>query len=359
MRTLVLLIVSIVLGTGCTRTYLADTVDLEWDWAPFTGTRHELHMPYVAGSDFDLYTVHEGREDPADWTIESEDASVIRVDSTANGSAHVSATGAGTANVSLRDADGHVVFETPFDVRQANRAELFAHGPLIIDRPEMQESWDEIRIVVGGSATFEVEWFDANERLFGNGALSTAAPPGVTAEARRTFLFEDREWVTFTPTEVGTFDVELRANGVAVRTVRIIALTEDAVATVLLHGMDESAAEEGDVLTVLAQAYDAQGRTIFGIDYAWDLDGETQTGFGDLFRYSLVPGETAMLEAQSSSMSAQVMIQAMEGWVDSTNHLGCSIAPWSGRAALAPWVVAFGLFVFIRRRSARRVHSGV
>jgi hypothetical protein len=350
MRTLALTFIALVLGAGCSRVGLGDTVDLDWNWAPLLGPSDELHLPYVAGADFDLYTRFVDEDDQVGWTLESDDASVLRIDSTENGDASVTATGAGTTTVRILDEEGELVYDTPVDVRQATRAELLAHGAMIIGRPEMQESWDEIRVLAGGSATFEVQWYDGDERLYGNGALTAVATGDILVEPRRTFLFEDREWVTFTPGSVGTYDVELRANGVAVRTVRVIAVAEDAVDSVSLHGMDESAAGEGDVLTVLAQAYDAEGRAIFGTEYSWDLDGIAQEGLGDLFRYELVPGDFRMLQAHGV-MDAAVMIQATEGWVDSTNNLGCTVSPGvPANGALSLLALGAAAIALARRR---------
>lgn len=355
MRNLALMMSCLALATGCQQIGLADSVDLELNWAPLVGPSDALHTPYVAGSDFHVYTLDVDEEEAAGWTIESSDAAVLRVDATADGSADVTATGAGASTMSVLDASGQVVHETEIEVRQPTRAELFAHGALIVDRPELQEAWDEIQVLAGGSATFEVRWFDGDTRLFGNGALSAVAEGDITVEPRRTFLFEDREWVTFTPHAPGTYEVELLANGAPVRMVRVVAVTEDAVDTVLLHGMDETAAQAGDLLSVLAQAYDAEGRAIFGVEYTWDLDGDVEEGEGDLFRYELEPGRYRMLGAHSTTMDAQVMIQADEGYVDSTNNLGCAAAAVGvrGSAALAPLAIGLALVTVARRRRRR------
>ncbi|MCZ7677480.1 MAG: hypothetical protein M5U28_01355 [Sandaracinaceae bacterium] len=244
MRTLAFLAALTALATGCNTVRLADTVDLTFDWSPLPSD--ELHTPYVAGADFGLYTIGAGEDDTVGWTLESDDPSILRVDSTDDGDADVTAVGAGETAVRILDERGELVHAAPIDVRQADRAELFAHGGLILGRPELQEDWDDIYVLAGGSATFEVRWFEGDTRLFGHGALTASAEGEIVVEPRRTFLFEDREWVTFTPLAPGEYDVELLANGVPVRTVRVIAVTEDAIAQVQLHGMDESAARRGE-----------------------------------------------------------------------------------------------------------------
>lgn len=352
MRTLAFLAALTTLATGCNTVRLADTVDLTFDWSPLPSD--ELHTPYVAGADFGLYTTGAGEDDTVGWTLESDDPSILRVDSTDDGDADVTAVGAGETAVRILDERGELVHAAPIDVRQADRAELFAHGGLILGRPELQEDWDDIYVLAGGSATFEVRWFEGDTRLFGHGALTASAEGEIVVEPRRTFLFEDREWVTFTPLAPGEYDVELLANGVPVRTVRVIAVTEDAIAQVQLHGMDESAARRGDLLTVLAQAYDAEGRAVFGVEYAWDLDGATQLGEGDLFRYAFAPDVRSMLTAHHADMEVQVEIQAEDGFVDSTNRLGCSAAPGVGAGApLAPGLLVAGLAALRLRRRGR------
>lgn len=349
MRTLACLVAVAGLATGCERIGLADSVDLTFDWNPLPSD--ELHTPYVAGADFSLFTTGVDEDDREGWSIESADPSILRVDSTADGAADVTATGAGETTIIVRDERGTARHEAPIEVRQANRAELFAHGGLIIGRPELQEDWDTIHVLVGGQATFEVRWFDGEERLFGHGALSATSSTGeVIVEPRRTFLFEDREWVTFSPQSPGEHEVTLLANGTAVRTVRVVGVEAGAVDHVELHGMDESAARDGDLLTVLAQAYDAEERAIFGVEFAWDLDGNTEDGFGDLYRYTFRPGTTHMLGAHFGELDVQAMIQGEEGFVDSTNRLFCSVTHVGLRTAGFPLASLLVLALVLRRR---------
>lgn len=351
MRSLTLTFVFALALSGCNTARLADDVDFVFNFAPLILPSDELHTPYVAGASLRLYTIGVSNEDTERWRLASADPSVLRIDSTEDGDAEVTATGAGETIVTIHDARGDVVHTAPIDVRQADRAELLAHGPLIIGRPELQQEWDEIVILTGGSATFEVHWYDGQERLHGNGALSAVASGDIEVAPRQTFFFENREWVTFTPRTPGEYDVTLRANGVDVRSVRIVAVTEEAIDSAALHGMDESEARQGDPLAVYAQAYGFDGEPIFGVDYAWDLDGEEQEGLGDLFRYHLASGEVRMLGAQRDDLTAHAMIQARHGFVDSTNRLGCSVFAVGGPARV-PSAAAVGLLALtlLRRR---------
>lgn len=352
-NTLCLTALAVLATTGCNTIRLADSVDLTFDWAPLVH-HDELHMPYVAGASFSLYTVGVDQDHRVGWTIESNDPSVIRVDTTMDGDADVTAVGAGTASMTLFDEDGNNVHDIALDVRQPDRAELAAHGALILDRPDLQEDWSEIYVLAGGEATFEVTWFEGDQELFGNGALTAIAEGDIVVTPRRTFLFEDREWVTFAPGSPGTYDVQLLANGQPVRTVRIIAVSEDAVDSVALYGMDESSAQAGDLLTVLAQAYDVDGHPVFGVEYNWDLDGVDQLGYGDLYRYALAPESPRRLCARFAALEADAMIHANEGFVDSTNRLGCSVGGVGMPAGSALPALLLAVAALRARRRARR-----
>lgn len=353
MRSLSLACVIIASLTGCQRVGLADDVDLTFDWGFFP--EDHLHQPYVAGSSFSLRITDVEAETAARWSLTSEDPGRLTLGETEDGRASATASAAGPATVTVIDESGNPVHAADLDIRQATAAELFAHGGLILHRPELQEDWDQIQVLVGGSATFQVRWLDGSVPLNGNGALSAEASEDVVVEARRSFLFEDREWVTFTPLAPGEHPVTLRANGVAVRTVLILAVEADAVDHIELHGMDESRAQRDDQLAVLAQAYDAEERPIFGVEYSWDLDGEAELGEGDLYRYTFVPGVTGMLHAGAAGHDAQVMIQGEEGYVDSTNRIGCSARPW--RSGGGPVTALAALTLLLARRGLRRARA--
>ena len=353
---MLLLVAGAVASAGCQHVALADDVDLDFDFFRLLGPSDMLHSPYVAGADFDVYSVTDGRHSEEGWRISTSDASVVRVDETVgDGFASVTAVGAGSVDLILSDAGGDEIHRSSVEVTQADRAELRAHGPMIVGREELQpEDTDQIQVLVGGSGTFLVEWHAGETRLFGHGALSAESDAGVTAEPRRTHLFEDREWVTFTALEAGRHEVRLMANGALLRTITIVAVDEAAVDHVLLHGMDESEATTGDPLAVYAQAYDADGVPIYGVEYEWDLDEEPETGLGDVYRYSFESGRERMLCARHGEQEAFASIQAAHGWVDSTNRLGCSTSGAAPGWLALPALAAFaGLLPAWRRRRPR------
>ena len=298
---------------GCNGVRLADSVDLELDFNFLDGPSDRLHSPYVAGADFDVYATGLDDDEETHWSIGTSDPSVIFVGETIGrgGAANVVALSPGTVDLIARDDTGDDEHRATVEVVQPDEARLVAHGPQIVRRPELQpENTDELRVLVGGSGTFMVRWFAEGDRLFGHGALSTESDPGVVAEPRRSFLFEDREWVTFHVSEVGSHEVRLFANGELTRTITVIGVTDADIDDVQIHGMDESGASEGEPLVVYAQAYAADGTPIYGVEYQWDLDGDPVDGLGDLFRYGYAPGVSAELCARHGDLEAIATISA-------------------------------------------------
>jgi len=343
------------LAMACGGPRLADGIDLDLDLFPLVGPSDRLHSPYVAGADFSVWSIHADEEDEIGWTIETSDPSVIRVvEQVGDGHARVSATAPGEVDLLIRDAEGQELHRTGVEVIQPDRADLVAHGPRIVRRPELQpETTDELRVLVGGSGTFLVEWFAGNDRLLGHGALSASSGDGVVVEPRQTHLFEDREWVTFTALEPGRHEVELMANGELTRTITIVAVEEAAIDHVELHGMNEGEASEGQQLVVYAQAYADDGTPIYGVEYEWDVDGAREEGLGDLYRYEFAPGVVRELCARHGAHESFATIQSSGGFVDSTNRIGCSVSPVGAGGGLPIAAMALFGIAFVRRRRAR------
>ncbi|MBX3275596.1 MAG: hypothetical protein KF729_35380 [Sandaracinaceae bacterium] len=350
---------------GCHGARLADDIDLELDFNPLRGPSDRLHSPYVAGARFTVYTIGVDREDREGWTVASSDESILSVlEERTGGEARVRASAPGTVSLILRDERGDEVHRARVEVLQPDRLELVAHGPLLVRRPELQPpSTDELQVLAGGSATFLVEWYADGDQLFGNEALSATSDDGVRAEPRQSYLFENREWVTLHAETPGRHEVRLFANDVLTRTITVVVVEESAIDRVELHGEDERGARDGDPLVVYAQAYAADGTPIYGVEYAWDLDGRAQEGLGDLFRYNFDSTRRRMLGAHHDDLDAFAEIQAREGFVDSTNRIGCSAAPGArGPLGASLAVLAAAALALTRRRRARatprqRAHS--
>jgi len=161
---------------------------------------------------------------------------------------------------------------------------------------------------------------------------------------------QNREWLTLETTTAGTGSLQLFADGVKVAMVPLVVVPDSAITEVVLVTASESGRHEGEWLVALAQAYDATGTRIFGVDYPWNVDGAMQTADGDLYRYKFKAGQTSMVRAQRGTHADTVMIQSGGGYVDSTNRVGCTAG---GGGSLVVGLVGLGL-VRVQRRRRRR-----
>jgi MYXO-CTERM domain-containing protein len=350
---------AIVVGVGaCGPTYtMTDDIDLTWDFT-LVPRRFEdnLHTPYVRGTKVTVFA-HSSDEGHsfAGWTVVSSDPEVFRVDDNAletDGRAlasHGQAVGEGTAELRLLDSRGREVGSGLAEVVVPDRVEIAAHGSLILGR-EDEAPVTEARVVAQGEATFLVRYVRGNRELHGNGVLSVAAPAGVTPEARTSFLFENREWLTLHTSGPETGTLAVAADGVKVAELPIVVLPETAIADVVLLTQSEKGHVDGDWLVTLAQAYDGNGERVFGVDYAWNVNGVAQEGDGDLYRYQFKKGEFAMVQARRGTHTDSVMIQSEGGRVDSTNNIGCAAG---GGGSLAVGLAGLGAVALGRRRRRR------
>jgi uncharacterized protein (TIGR03382 family) len=363
MRTLpALTLAAIALGaTGCPAVAIVDDVDFELNFTPIVGPSDALHAPYVVGSSMNLYLETQSVGDTRRWTIESTDPAIFTVDPPQYDSrgdfksARGHALAPGVATLRVIDDGGSVRRSIPITVAIPSTIAIDHHGPLLVERPELRSDWGDGRIVVGGTSTYLASYFDGPDRLSGNGALSARVTSGrATVDVVNTYLFEDRDWLQVTPTAAGPFTVELMVGGQVIRTLEGIAVPASEVADVRIYGEDESKARAGEWLVALAVATDAQGRIIWGVEYKWDLDGQSEPGMGDLYRYPYDPKKRHMVAASFGQLSAVAMIHGGNGFVDSTNRVGCSAAPGTpSRGATATIVLGLLLLAFGLRRRLR------
>ena len=344
---------------GCGATYsMTDDIDLTWDFA-LTPRRFDdnLHSPYVRGAMMTVFAHSSDKgESLRNWSIESSDASVFAVSTAVDASsdhdlaASGRAVGEGMATLTLRDPHGNAVGRAFAEVLVPDAVELDSHGSLILGRDD-EAAVREARVLAGGTATYLVRYFRGGRELPGNGVLSAVAPVGVTAEPRTTFVFENREWLSLSTTAVGSGALALAADGAVMPAVPMMVVPESAIADVVVLTEAEGGHEDGDWLAALAQAYDASGERIFGVDYDWNVGGAAQRGDGDLYRYQFKSGQYVMVHAQRGSHADAAQIQSEGGFVDSTNRVGCSAGGGGGLL----WGGVLGLgFVAVRRRRARR-----
>lgn len=355
---------------------LRDDVDLTLDFAPLLGPSEQLHSPYVRGASFNIYLDDSGPSGRigSGWSLESDAPAVfavsnVRVQEYSHEGkkrrylqAAVATLQQGQAAVIVRDERGGEVLRTTVEVLQPDRIELLAHGPLLLDRPEDQAVMREVQVLTGGTATFLARYYSGDRRLYGNGALSVATPTdgSVTAQVKKTFVFEDRDWLAISALREGPSQVMLLAAGEPVSTVAVLGVGESALAQVQLSQADRvtsGEARDGQWEVVLAETWDRRGAPIYGVEFMWTYGNDPQLGAGDLYRYEFKRGMRRMLSARHGGMGANLMIEGKEGFVDSTNHLGCNLAGRAGsgrgtRAGLVLLVAALGLGLGRRRLRA-------
>lgn len=344
--------------TGCTNeTWFDDDIDLTLNFSmfdPLSDPQDTLHTPYVAGADVYVYIHDRRRSDSlAGNTVESTDPDVFEVvsqtyDLDAENDYEVvrvegHAVTAGEAELVLRDADGRERDRAWLEVGEADTVELHAAGPLFAHINGLETAPN---VLTGGMATFEARYYDAGGRqLLGNGVLGATASSGLTTEIEHTYLFENRDWLRLVPQSAGSHSVTVEVDGVALDDVTVYGRTPDDITDVeiILHGNDND--DDGPALA-LAQAYDADGERVYGVEYQWDLDGTPQDGPGDLFRYEVDASVESELTADFMGMGDTTRIHSLEGYVDSSNNTGCTTTG----GANAGLGLLFLLPLWVRRR---------
>lgn len=344
----------VTLGSGCDRVYLADDIDLEFNFSLLTGPQDAMHLPYVKGTEVTIGAYNGDEDSRRGWYLEVADPRVLSIVEQADGTARCRALAAGETEIYVYDRQGgDLLASTPVSVAEPDRLELHANGPLVVGLGREDSLTPEPRVLENRTSTFLVRYFRGNTRLYGNGVLGISASAGLDAASERTYLFENREWLRLSPRAAGDYTLDLSAAGVPLGTVKVHGLAPAGVGQLVLVGQSEAGAEDGDWLTVLGMAYDKENRPIYGAEFSWTLENETQPGgLGDLYRYRFLDGRTRMLSAAFGELSADLPINVDHGYVDSSNELGCTMTPVGapGRAGLGALAALALALALVRRR---------
>lgn len=354
---------------------LSDSVDSRFDLIVTHPYDDRLSSPYVAGAQFAIFAYDISENVDLDgWTIVSLDPDVLDVtsveiiqDDIEDDDHHeeddviraeVIATGPGTATLEVHDDRGNFVRATEVEVKQPDRLELFASGPMFIERDDLAGPIDSMPLILAnGTATFLVRWFAGDERLSGAGALGLASDHTQINSLweRQSYLDEDRDWATISfefpeeGNELATID--FLANGETVDSVTFMIVQPGDIDRVELLDEATGNADEGELLTVLAQALDVDDQPIWGVEFDWDIDGDREPGEGDLFRYWFDPTASSILAAEYDGHRGETLIQGNEGFVASSNDIGCFC---STDASTQPGGAALGLLVLASLGLVRR-----
>ena len=353
-------ICGVLLMGGCTvdRWQFSDSVDIRLDFEEvFVGLMDDptdaLATPYVAGSEFYVF-VHDRKEKELfeGFSLQVTNPDVLEI---VEGDeavffdtlfVRVRAIGEGVSDLELLDSGGEVIDVAPIEVGQPDTVELHFSGRRFLNRSDLPSLAEDILILEEGTATYQAICLKDGERLHGNGVLTAAGSDGLSVQVDRTFLFEDRDWLVLSPDEAGSHSVDLAVNDAPVQTVSLEGVSVEDLARVEIRGQDESDAEPETWLVVLAESFTEEDRPVHGVEYTWDVSGETEAGQGDLYRYSFDPNQEEDLSAHFDEHSADAVIHSGGGFVDSSNSIECSVVGAAGSMVL--W---FPALVLIRRRS--------
>ncbi len=305
---------------------------------------YELHTPYVMGADVGIRVSR--REDASvdGWSVDARDPSVFAVDSATynrdreNLYLECRAVAPGLTDLIVYDQDGHKETKRTIRVERPDRIDLVPAGLIKVrgdDAPGLEPT-DPIRVLVGGTATFEVRYHLGSERLFGNNAVSVSVDDFLLdAYSDQTYLFENREWLRLSPDATGLYEVTLAVGGQDVQSYLVEAVAADVIEQVEIEAETTARAQKDDLLYLLAHARDESGEDIWGVAFDWAVDGAGEPGDGDLFYYYYEEGAAHQVSAHRNGASDEVTVFMSEGGVTSSNHLGCrTVDPGAGLVGL-------------------------
>jgi hypothetical protein len=289
---------------------------------PFSSTVDILHSPYVIGAQFSVYVLDNGdlnSRNLADWTFESSSPAVIHV---VGGSSppvvDLAAVGAGTTSFIVRDASGQIVGTHTVEVAVPDSAVVQANAWRLIGRSDSDSTVDGARVLIGGTASFMVEWFARKELLSGSRALSVHDAGTASVDTMQLPWSPVRDWFKVSPTDSTPVELRLSAGSADVRSFVVLPTASTEVASVALVGDSENGARTGDGLRLLGQAYDSEDQTILGVDFDWQVFGSS-SGRGDCLVYAFDPPTPAALTATAFNLSTSLAIHPTNVQILSSN----------------------------------------
>jgi len=348
---------------GCQEVTIVDDVDFDLDWNPLTGPSDALHSPYVQGASFAVWVQTSKKQSLHGWHVESADGSVLALGDPVLSSDEetlfhaAAAKGAGSTELRVVDSAGETRHTHTVEVRFPDRVDVLPHGPLLIGRDGVV-SEEHPAVLHDGTATFLVQYFAGGDQLAGHGALASVPSADIDTHVEKSSFLEDRDWLVIDASKGGVSqELGLMVAGAMARTLPVDTLEEADLDHMQLSSEGEDHAHDKDWLVLLAEAFDATSRTVYGVEFQFTANAVAQQGFGDLYRYQFASDIPVMLEATHGTHADGMLIHSSGGFVDSTNHIGCSATPGRASSTEAALVVALLLLsaaAYQRRTRARR-----
>ena len=319
----------------------------------------ELAPRLVEGAVFVLTADRRGRRDNMDgWQIVSSDPAVLslvpvppdpEIDDDAIRYDAV-ALAPGEVEITVVDDVGEVRDAASTVVKRPDELRYFSRVHELIGEPLQVGVSGAPQVVVGGEGTFEVRYFAEGERLYGLAPLAGLSGEGVLVGAPTASLGLDRQYISLSAEAAGPQEIQLVINGREVGRLDVAFVEPYEVASVVLDGDDESEAEAGDALSVIALTNDAAGEPIFGSRCLWTVGGAPITGEGERLGYNYNPDHERRVSGSCEDVEADIVVHGEEFAASLSSSVGCSVV--SGGAVSLGGLVAAGLALLRRRREA-------
>ncbi len=335
----------ILLVLACSPVTLTDDTRLSLD--PIAGA--SLASPYTLGAQFDLQL--RGPEAVVEeYTLVSTDEDVLELgagvsDDDGQLAFAAIATGEGTTQLVVLDADGNEAFRGMAEVLRPSRAELRAATDLSAE--EEAGALDAASVCVGGEALFRVDLFRGEEALAGAGGLAADTTSSAAVGVEVSSFITDHDWLRIAPDAAGAVDVRLLVAGAELQVVSMTAVAETDVQELELGSQSEAGAQVGDDLEVVAWGTTGGGERVYGVPVAWE-SGAEQLGQGDTLRYSFDPAVTSVVSALGASQEAQVVVHGV-ATVSDSDTAACAVANVGPVGA----AIVLAMLGALRRRGSR------
>ncbi len=313
------------LSSACTSEFMfTDSVDARGQTQARIKFGDALATPYAQGSEFTVYIEDKTRSsDMSGWVVQITDPSVLTVksDSVRWVDEHtlaldVTAAAVGATELLLVDSATEVRGSAAAEVVVPTRAKLFAAAIAALDDPDFRGETPTPRLLAGGTAMFALEFLADDLVLHGGTPVRVETTPSLTAELVRAPWVDGRDGLRLSATQPGPAAIHLYLGEVLLQTFVVDVATPEQITAIDLIERKDAADEDSGAWLVVAQASDAFGRPIYGVDFVWEGMGQVFAGTGDVLAYAHdADVERQPVRAWVGGVHATVAVQAVEAEV--------------------------------------------